>query len=58
MVIDTNNMNDICLILVLIYILQIVGAADEVIGSIDTDELAKYFSLKSDPDDEGAEVSI
>ncbi|XP_011076155.1 tripeptidyl-peptidase 2 isoform X2 [Sesamum indicum] len=34
---------------------EIIGAADEVIGSIDTDELAKYFSLKSDPEDEGAE---
>ncbi|KAK6155687.1 hypothetical protein DH2020_009935 [Rehmannia glutinosa] len=30
-------------------------AADEVIESIDTEELAKYLSLKSDPDDEGAE---
>ncbi|KAI7979318.1 Tripeptidyl-peptidase 2, partial [Camellia lanceoleosa] len=30
-------------------------AADEVIGSVDTDELAKYFSFKSDPEDEGAE---
>ncbi|CAL5362932.1 unnamed protein product [Camellia sinensis] len=28
---------------------------DEVIGSVDTDELAKYFSFKSDPEDEGAE---
>ncbi|KAI7979187.1 hypothetical protein LOK49_Contig462G00003, partial [Camellia lanceoleosa] len=28
-------------------------AADEVIGSVDTDELAKYFSFKSDPEDEG-----
>ncbi|CAL5387246.1 unnamed protein product [Camellia sinensis] len=33
----------------------IVEAADEVIGSVDTDELAKYFSFKSDPEDEGAE---
>ncbi|KAK4384978.1 Tripeptidyl-peptidase 2 [Sesamum angolense] len=34
---------------------EIIGAADEVIGSIDTDELAKYFSVKSDLEDEGAE---
>ncbi|KAL8049653.1 hypothetical protein ABFS82_06G032900 [Erythranthe guttata] len=34
---------------------EIVGAADEVIESIDTDELAKYFSIKSDPEEEGAE---
>ncbi|KAI7979546.1 Tripeptidyl-peptidase 2, partial [Camellia lanceoleosa] len=34
---------------------MIIEAADEVIGSVDTDELAKYFSFKSDPEDEGAE---
>ncbi|CAK9160937.1 unnamed protein product [Ilex paraguariensis] len=34
---------------------EIIGAADEVVDSIDQDELAKYFSLKSDPEDEGAE---
>ncbi|KAL7146324.1 hypothetical protein ABFS83_06G033000 [Erythranthe nasuta] len=34
---------------------EIVGAADEVIESIDTDELAKYLSIKSDPEEEGAE---
>ncbi|KAL7229764.1 hypothetical protein ACSBR2_008323 [Camellia fascicularis] len=34
---------------------EIIDAADEVIGSVDTDELAKYFSFKSDPEDEGAE---
>ncbi|KAK6155694.1 hypothetical protein DH2020_009942 [Rehmannia glutinosa] len=34
---------------------EIISAADEVIESIDTEELAKYLSLKSDPDDEGAE---
>ncbi|KAK4492767.1 hypothetical protein RD792_000087 [Penstemon davidsonii] len=34
---------------------EIVGAAEEVIKSVDKDELAKYFSLKSDPEDEGAE---
>ncbi|KAI7978874.1 Tripeptidyl-peptidase 2 [Camellia lanceoleosa] len=32
---------------------MIIEAADEVIGSVDTDELAKYFSFKSDPEDEG-----
>ncbi|KAL1831481.1 hypothetical protein ACET3Z_001132 [Daucus carota] len=34
---------------------EVISAAKEVIDSIDTDELARYFSLKSDPDDEGAE---
>ncbi|KAL6541573.1 tripeptidyl-peptidase II Tpp2 [Orobanche gracilis] len=34
---------------------EIISAADEVIKSIDTDELAKYLSLKSDPEDEDAE---
>ncbi|KAL8557152.1 hypothetical protein ACS0TY_004563 [Phlomoides rotata] len=34
---------------------EIIAAANEVIESIDTDQLAKYFSLKSDPDDEDAE---
>lgn len=37
---------------------QVVGAADEVIESVDTDELAKCLSLKTDPEDEGAEVSF
>ncbi|GFY84209.1 tripeptidyl peptidase ii [Actinidia rufa] len=35
--------------------LQIIDAADEVVDSVDTDELMKYFSLKNDPEDEGAE---
>lgn len=39
-------------------IVQVISAAKEVIDSIDTDELARYFSLKSDPDDEGAEVGL
>ncbi|XP_051137979.1 tripeptidyl-peptidase 2 [Andrographis paniculata] len=34
---------------------EIIIAADEVIKSVDTDELAKYFALKYDPEDEGAE---
>lgn len=34
---------------------KIIDAADEVVNSIDRDELARYFSLKSDSDDEGAE---
>ncbi|XP_037496420.1 tripeptidyl-peptidase 2 isoform X2 [Jatropha curcas] len=34
---------------------DIIGAANEVIDSIDTEELAKFFSLKSDPEDEEAE---
>jgi len=36
---------------------QVIGAADEVIDSIDRDELAKYLSQKSVPEDEGEEVS-
>ncbi|XP_022724563.1 tripeptidyl-peptidase 2-like isoform X2 [Durio zibethinus] len=35
--------------------LKVIGAADEVVDSIDRDELAKFFSLKSDPEDEDAE---
>lgn len=38
--------------------MQIIAAANEVIESIDAEELARYLSLKSDPEDEGAEVSI
>ena len=29
-----------------------------MVDSVDTDELMKYFSLKNDPEDEGAEVCI
>lgn len=36
--------------------LQIIEAADEVINSIDRDELAKFLALKNDPEDEEAEV--
>lgn len=39
-------------------LLQIIDAADEVVDSVDKDELAKYFSVKNDPEDEGAEVRI
>ncbi|WKA07238.1 hypothetical protein VitviT2T_025087 [Vitis vinifera] len=34
---------------------EVIDAANEVVCSIDRDELAKYFSLKSDPEDEEAE---
>ncbi|XP_072983794.1 tripeptidyl-peptidase 2 isoform X2 [Typha latifolia] len=34
---------------------EIIAAANEVIDSIDKEELAKYLSLKSDPDDEELE---
>ncbi|XWS50506.1 hypothetical protein CRYUN_Cryun12cG0092700 [Craigia yunnanensis] len=34
---------------------EVIGAANEVVDSIDRDELAKFFSLKSDPEDEEAE---
>ncbi|KAE8663274.1 Tripeptidyl-peptidase 2 [Hibiscus syriacus] len=33
----------------------VIDAANDVIDSIDRDELAKFFSLKSDPEDEEAE---
>lgn len=36
--------------------MQVIVAADEVIDSIDTEELAKFFAFKSDPEDEEAEV--
>lgn len=36
---------------------QVTGAADEVVESIDSDELAKFFALKCDAEDEAAEVS-
>lgn len=36
--------------------LQVIDAANEVVDSIDRDELAKFFSLRSDPEDEEAEV--
>lgn len=38
--------------------LQIISAADEVIASIDRDELAKCCALRSDPEDEATEVSV
>ncbi|KAL9662725.1 hypothetical protein QQ045_027559 [Rhodiola kirilowii] len=34
---------------------EIIKAADEVIDSIDTDELAKYLSLKNNPEDDDSE---
>ncbi|KAK8710528.1 hypothetical protein V6N13_145848 [Hibiscus sabdariffa] len=34
---------------------EVISAANEVVGSINRDELAKFFSLKSDPEDEDAE---
>ncbi|KAH1151951.1 hypothetical protein GYH30_045439 [Glycine max] len=34
---------------------EVVGAASEVINSIDREELAKFFALKNDPEDEEAE---
>lgn len=36
--------------------LQVIDAANEVVDSIDRDELAKFFSLRTDPEDEEAEV--
>ena len=43
-------------VLILFVILPVIDAANEVVCSIDRDELAKYFSLKSDPEDGEAEV--
>ncbi|XP_050387526.1 tripeptidyl-peptidase 2, partial [Argentina anserina] len=34
---------------------EVIDAATEVVDSIDRDELAKFFSLRSDPEDEEAE---
>ncbi|KAK4796287.1 hypothetical protein SAY86_028613 [Trapa natans] len=34
---------------------EVIRAADEVIDSIDTEDLAKFFAFKSDPEDEEAE---
>ncbi|KAK1307536.1 hypothetical protein QJS10_CPA09g01678 [Acorus calamus] len=36
---------------------EIINAANEVVNSVDKEELAKYFSVKSDPDDKEAEGS-
>lgn len=38
--------------------MQIIDAADEVINSIDKEELTKFFAVKNDPGDEEAEVLI
>lgn len=38
--------------------MQVINAANEVVDSIDKEELAKFFALKSDPEDEEAEVCI
>ncbi|TKY51308.1 Tripeptidyl-peptidase 2 [Spatholobus suberectus] len=37
---------------------EVIDAANEVIESIDREELVKYFALKNDPEDEEAEVLI
>ncbi|RXI08399.1 hypothetical protein DVH24_022543 [Malus domestica] len=34
---------------------EVIDAANEVVDSVDRDELAKFFALRSDPDDEEAE---
>ena len=38
------------------FCVQVIAAADEVVDSIDKEELAKYLSLNSDPEDEEAQV--
>lgn len=35
---------------------QIIDAANEVVGSVDVDELARFLLQKSEPEDEEAEV--
>lgn len=40
----------------LFFLSQIINAANEVIDSIDKEELAKYFSVKFDPEEDEAEV--
>lgn len=37
---------------------QVIDAADEVIDSIDREELAKYLSQKSIPEDDEEEVCL
>ncbi|OVA01192.1 Peptidase S8/S53 domain [Macleaya cordata] len=39
----------------ILYNKEVIDAANEVVDSIDKDELAKYFSVKSDPEDDEAE---
>jgi hypothetical protein len=34
----------------------VIDAANDVINSIDREELARFFALKNDPEDEDAEV--
>jgi len=41
-----------------LYSCQVIDAANEVIDNIDKDELAKYFSMKSESEDEDAAVCI
>ena len=40
------------------YALQVIDAANEVIDSIDREELAKFLALKHDQEDEEAQVLI
>lgn len=37
-------------------LLQVINAANEVVDSIDREELAKKLSVKTDPEDDEAEV--
>lgn len=37
---------------------QIIAAADEVVESIDRDELARFLSIKGDPEEEEFEVLV
>lgn len=39
-------------------VLQVIEAANEVVDSVDQDELAKFFSQRIDPEDEETEVCI
>lgn len=38
--------------------MQVIDAANEVVDSVDKEELIKYFALKTDLEDEEAEVCL
>lgn len=38
--------------------MQVIDAANDVIDSINREELAMFFALKNDPEDDEAEVLI
>lgn len=38
--------------------MQVIAASNDVVDSIDKEELANFFALKTDPEDEEAEVCV